>query len=430
MSTASPTTTGGLKICVVSNYYPPHFIGGYELGCRDVVEALRGRGHQVRVLTSTYNVEKPHDDGVVHRRLKIGDWWTPNSLGGLAAVINKEMANLRAFRKICSDFHPDLIYVWNPVGISLSLVSVSQRLGLPVCFFVSDYWLAEWETDSGYRVWDKQPVELHRRLPWRAVLSLLSLLNLVHRPSSPDLSNVQFASECLKRQALSKGKPISDAKVIHWGVDPQKFRNRPPSKCLQRLLYVGTIAPHKGVHTAIEALKLLVSAGHRSATLTVAGGSIVPEYEAQIRQMVSSYQLEEHVRFTGQLPREQLPSIYQEHDVLLFPSIWDEPFSITVLEAMASGLAVVGTPTGGSNEILAHDVNALVFPKEDANECAACVLRLFTDERLFKEICRNARNTVEQKFRLEQMADTIEQSLKESVFETSAQGLKQIPSLT
>jgi hypothetical protein len=134
MSTASPTTTGGLKICVVSNYYPPHFIGGYELGCRDVVEALRGRGHQVRVLTSTYNVEKPHDDGVVHRRLKIGDWWTPNSLGGLAAVINKEMANLRAFRKICSDFHPDLIYVWNPVGISLSLVSVSQRLGLPVAF--------------------------------------------------------------------------------------------------------------------------------------------------------------------------------------------------------------------------------------------------------------------------------------------------------
>ncbi len=417
MSTASPTTTGGLKICVVSNYYPPHFIGGYELGCRDVVEALRGRGHQVRVLTSTYNVEKPQDDGVVHRRLRIGDWWTPNSLGGLAAVLNKEMANLRAFRKICSDFHPDLIYVWNPVGISLSLVSVSQRLGLPVCFFVSDYWLAEWETDSGYSVWQKQPVDLHRRLPWRAVLSLLSLLNLVHRPSSPDLSNVQFASECLKRQALSKGKPISDAKVIHWGVDPQKFQYRQTSKCLQRLLYVGQIAPHKGVHTAIEALKLLVQSGHKAATLTIAGGSIVPEYAAHLRQIVSSSSLEEHVRFIGLVPRERLPAIYQEHDVLVFPSIWDEPFSITVLEAMASGLAVVGTPSGGSNEILQHDVNALVFPKENANECAASVSRLFTNEQLFEEIRRRGRLTVEQRFQLEQMVDTIERSLQEAVSE-------------
>jgi glycosyltransferase involved in cell wall biosynthesis len=327
------------------------------------------------------------------------------------------MANLRAFRKICSDFHPDLIYVWNPVGISLSLVSVSQRLGLPVCFFVSDYWLAEWETDSGYRVWQKQPVDLHRRLPWRAVLSLLSLLNLVHRPSSPDLSNVQFASECLKRQALSKGKPISDAKVIHWGVDPQKFQYRQPSKCLQRLLYVGQIAPHKGVHTAIEALKLLVQSGHKAATLTIAGGSIVPEYAAHLRQIVSSSSLEEHVRFIGLVPRERLPAIYQEHDVLVFPSIWDEPFSITVLEAMASGLAVVGTPSGGSNEILQHDVNALVFPKENANECAASVSRLFTNEQLFEEIRRRGRLTVEQRFQLEQMVDTIERSLQEAVSE-------------
>lgn len=417
MSTPSPATTGGLKICVVSNYYPPHFIGGYELGCRDVVEALRGRGHQVRVLTSTYKVEKPQDDGVVHRQLRIGDWWTPNSLGGLAAVLNKEMANLRAFRKICSDFHPDLIYVWNPVGISLSLVSVSQRLGLPVCFFVSDYWLAEWETDSGYRVWQKQPVDLHRRLPWRAVLSLLSLLNLVQRPSSPDLSNVQFASECLKRQALSKGKPISDAKVIHWGVDPQKFQYRQPSKCLQRLLYVGQIAPHKGVHTAIEALKLLVQSGHKAATLTIAGGSIVPEYAAHLRQIVSSSSLEGHVRFIGLVPREKLLAVYQEHDVLVFPSIWDEPFSITVLEAMASGLAVVGTSSGGSNEILQHDVNALVFPNENANECAASLSRLFTNEQLFEEIRRRGRLTVEQRFQLERMVDTIERSLQEAVSE-------------
>ena len=59
MSTTDKATNMGLRICVVTNYYPPHFIGGYELGCRDIVEALKRRGHQVRVLTSTYKVDQP-----------------------------------------------------------------------------------------------------------------------------------------------------------------------------------------------------------------------------------------------------------------------------------------------------------------------------------------------------------------------------------
>lgn len=396
------------------------------MGCRDVVEALKARGHRVKVLTSTYNVEKPQDDGEVHRRLRIGGWWT-NSLFRLAPVLKKEIANQHAFRQLCSDFDPHLIYVWNPAGISLSLVSVSQRLGLPVCYFVSDSWMGEWETDAGYRMWQECQTSLHRHFISRGVLSLLSTLNVLHRPSSPDLGNVQFASEYLKRATLSKGKPVSDAKVIHWGVDPQKFQYRETSKCLQRLLYVGQIVPNKGVHTAVEALKLLLRGGHGSSTLTIAGGSVMPEYEAQIRQTVSSGQLEGHVRFTGQVPREQLLSIYQQHDVLVFPSIWDEPFSITVLEAMASGLAVVGTPTGGSNEILRDGVNALVFQKEDAQECAALISRLFTDERLFEEIRRNGRFAIEQKYRLEQMVDAVERSLIETVSDTLDRDLKRVP---
>ncbi len=90
---------------------------------------------------------------------------------------------------------------------------------------------------------------------------------------------------------------------------------------------------------------------------------------------------------------------------------------------MAAGLAVVGTATGGSNEILQDEVNALVFQKEDAQECAARIARLFTDERLFAEIRRNGRFTIEQKYRIEQMVDNIERSLKEAVSDTLDLGL-------
>lgn len=417
MSTTNPATTDSLRICVVSNYYPPLFIGGYELGCSDVVEALQRRGHQVKVLTSTYQVEQPQKDGDVFRQLKLADWWTPDSFRSMEDVLKKEIGNQRAFKELCRQFNPHLIYIWNPVGISLSIASVAQQMGLPVCYFVSDHWLEEWENDLGYRIWREQPSSLHRRVLWKAMLGFLRTFGILRPPAPPDFLKTQFVSQSLKQQALSKGRPVSDASVIHWGVDVEKFRNTERPKGLQRLLYVGQVAPHKGVHTAVEALKLLVKDGYE-ATLTIAGSSAAPEYQAKIREIISSAQLEASVRLTGRISREEVASLYPEHDVLIFPSIWDEPFSITVLEAMASGLAVVGTATGGSSEIMRDGVNALVFPKEDAEACARCVAKLFDDPKLFEEIRRNARHTIEQKHRIEQMVDTIENSLREAASKT------------
>ena len=341
----------GLKICVVTNYYPPHFIGGYELGCRDIVEALKRRGHQVRVLTSVYKVAQPQTDGEVYRWLQLGEWWTPNELHDLAAVFMSEKANQQAFRQLCREFEPDLVYMWNPVGISLSTVSEAQQLGLPVCYFISDHWLEMWDSDPGYRMWGKQRPGLPRPFLWKGVLRLLDILNLSHPPAPPNLRHVQFVSECLKRDALQKGQDVSKAEVIYWGVDTETFRMTDKPEQLKRLLFVGQVIPHKGVHTAVEALNLLVQSGRETATLTIVGDSDLKDFQAQLRKTVSSYNLEKHVRFTGKVRREDTPQIYQEHDVLIFPSVWDEPFSITVLEAMASGLAVVGTATGGSGEI-------------------------------------------------------------------------------
>lgn len=413
MLTGSRATKGPLKVCVVSNYYPPAFIGGYELGCSDVVEGLKRRGQEVKVLTSTDQVPKTQNNGEVYRWLRIATWWSADSFRSSVDVLKKEISNQRAFRQFCREFNPHLIYIWNPVGISLSLASIAQQFGCPVCYFVSDHWLEEWENDLGYRIWREQPTRIHRRIVWKTALTLLRGLKVLHRPEGLNFHHTQFASQNLKQQAIDEGQPVSEAKVIHWGIDVVKFRYAEKPNGSKRLLYVGQLLPHKGVHTAIEALKVLVSSGHTSASLTIAGGSVMPAYEAEIRQMVSSLQLEEHVRFTGHISRELVASLYQEHDILVFPSIWDEPFSITVLEAMASGLAVVGTATGGSSEILRNGVNSLVFQKEDAQQCAACLATLFGDQQFFNEIRHNGRRTVERNHRIEQMVETIECSLKE-----------------
>ena len=117
------------------------------------------------------------------------------------------------------------------------------------------------------------------------------------------------------------------------------------------------------------------------------------------------------VRFLGKVPRTELPRIYAEHDVLVFPSEWDEPFAITPLEAMAGGLAVVGTTTGGSGELFRDRETAMVFEAGNAAACAEAIRQLCADRDLFEKIQGNASREVATHHTLDAMVDAIEQSL-------------------
>ncbi|HYP26925.1 MAG TPA: glycosyltransferase family 4 protein [Blastocatellia bacterium] len=399
-----------MRILVISNFYPPHFIGGYELGCRDVVEALKSRGHDVRVLTSTFGVNRPEHSGHVYRWLATDlSLKIDGSASDLLRVIKKESINRRAFDVVCREFPPDAVYVWNATHISISLAIKAQQKGLAVHYFISDHWLSKWESDALYSLRHRSPRRASRRLAWRPVRFLIDASGLLP-PPAPDLSRVQFASRYLKQAALQSGRPVANAEVIHWGIDADRFPFNESSHDPRRLLYVGQITALKGVHTAVEALRLLVETPrHRSTKLTIVGG---PDYDDRVRGLVSSLGLERNVSFTGLVSRDRLPDIYREHDVLLFPSVWDEPFSITLLEAMSSGLAVVGTSTGGTPEILEDEVNALIFPKEDAEALAGQIVRLVEDPELFERVRRNGRRTVEEGFRFEDMVDRIDLALK------------------
>jgi glycogen(starch) synthase len=378
-----------MRILVISNFYPPHFIGGYEIRCRDIVEALRSRGHDVRVLTSTHGVKRPEQTAHVYRWLKTDlALKTAPAAVDLPKIFRKELINRRAFRRVCRAFLPDLVYVWNATHISISIAIKAQQMGIAVCYFISDHWLTAWQSDALFSLKHRSPMRLHRRLVWRPLISMLHILGILLR-ADLDLGRVQFASRFLKQAALEAGRPVANAEVIHWGIDVNRFPFNETANHPLRLLYVGQITSLKGVHTAVEAFKLVAEQPcHRRAVLTIVGG---PDYDNRIHRLAASLGLENHIRFTGLIPREQLPAIYREHDVLLFPSVWDEPFSITLLEAMSCGLAVVGTNTGGSPEILKDEVNALIFPKEDAAACARQIVRLMKAPDLFDKLRRNGR---------------------------------------
>jgi len=115
-----------------------------------------------------------------------------------------------------------------------------------------------------------------------------------------------------------------------------------------------------------------------------------------------------------------MPDLYQANDILVFPSVLEEPFTISLLEAMSCGTAVVSTASGGNSEILKNEFNALVIPKENPRLCAQQILRLLKDPELFESLRANARRTIEERFRLEQSIDSIEGVLKDAAGQAKA----------
>ena len=410
-----------MRILALSNLYPPHVIGGYELGCRDVVETLRKRGHEVHVLTSMYGIGHPESSDHVDRTLetRIGKRPPSNRLQGIGDTIKLESTNQRLFFAAVKKFKPDVVYGWNMDGISITLILFAQELGIPVSLFISDHWLIVWRQQSILNLWRLTTPDSELNLPRKLGRAALTMTGLMPYQLNLDLSHAQFCSDFLRNEITEDRDLVSNALIAHWNVDTTLFYpdyDRPSGK---KAVYCGQLSPHKGVHIALEAYCKAVSRGGASdAELTIAGGALDESYLASLKEIPQKYGINSGVKFIGKVSREALAQIYREHDILLFPSIWDEPFSIALLEGMASGLAVVGTMTGGTPEILLDEVNALTYAKENVDECAAQIERLFDSQELRISLSNAALKAIQERFAFPRMVDLIEADLELAVSRT------------
>jgi type III pantothenate kinase len=226
-----------------------------------------------------------------------------------------------------------------------------------------------------------------------------------------DLTHVTFSSDAVRRGAAAAGLPVASAPIIHCAVDVEEFPLRPPLDRVERFLYVGQIMRHKGVKTAVDAfIELCAAHPQRPLSLTLVGGAINPKYEADLHRHVEASPAAERIHFAGPVSKNDIAAVYAEHDALIFPSEWDEPFSLVLMEAMASGLPVVSTLTGGTPEIAVPDQNVLAFPKGDSRACSAQLERLL-DIELANRLRVAGRETIEAGFTIDVMVDRVEASL-------------------
>jgi glycosyltransferase involved in cell wall biosynthesis len=327
--------------------------------------------------------------------------------------LRKELSNLFWLQKAVRQLRPQLVYVWNYFDVSVSNLLWLQKKKYPLAYFVFDNWLAQWERDPWYAFWTGRPKRWWARQGRLFLRPLLSLAGLLpSRRSQLRFSLVHFGSGYLKDFFTRAGKSAEKAHVVHWGVDPLLFAFRSEGRPPRKLLFVGQVVPHKGVHVALKALGLLRSRfPHLPLTLTVVGGLINQAYFGELQALAREMGISQQVHFMGAVSRQALPSIYQDHDIFVFPSSWEEPLGIVALEAMACGLPVVGTGTGGMGEILRPGINSLVFPPENAEACAEALSLLLQQPDLGEKLRHAARRDVEELFSLAKVLPQLEASL-------------------
>src|SRR5215467_14421180 len=171
---------------------------------------------------------------------------------------------------------------------------------------------------------------------------------------------------------------------------------------------IGQITRLKRQDLFIEAAARLVQDRHWSDAEFLIVGEAGPDDEAylnQLRETANRWRVGDNLRFTGYV--ENLPALLAGFDIVAAPSD-NEAFSLALVEAMASGCAVVATRVGGMAEIVKDGVTGLLFERDNAHSLVTALSRLLADKRLREQIGGFARASVIDRFDRRSAIDQIE----------------------
>lgn len=419
-----------MRILFLSNLFPPASLGGYEQWCQEVAITLRKRGHDILVLTSNFRRSglDASDPKWIRRDLymEMELESTRNALNFFTVKNAREKKNLRLLEYLLDDFSPDAALVWGMWNLHRSLPAMLEET-LPgrVAYYISDYWPTHPSQFENY--WNADPRNKFTEIP--KLLLKPFALKMLSKEKRPQLKmdHALCCSEFVRDTIVNQGK-IPAGVVLHGGTDPRPFlqalhAGQKPVRLKGtplRLLYFGRLIPDKGVHTAVEALGSLKKQNRLNGTKLTILGSGELDYMNKLNRSVSALGLLEDVEFVPSVARDEMPTWLAKFDVYLFTSIWPEPMARSVMEAMASGLLVIGTQVGGQSEMLVHNENSLTFQAGNAEDLADKIFMAFSDPDLCMQLSKSGQLMILEKFTLERMVNSIETYLKGMCANTNA----------
>jgi glycosyltransferase involved in cell wall biosynthesis len=408
-----------MRILFVSNSLPPYARGGYEQWCEEVAAALAERGHVLAVLTTRPPTGNATTDDA-GRPFQVFRLLHPQVEGGLGETIvrlvreqkRQEASNLAVVRRVLQEFRPEVALVWGMWNIDRSVPQLLETcLGSSLAYYLCDYW------PSLPNAYIQRLEEPARHVQMQYVKSAVARFYLPRLMQADDkhlrLEHPICVSRAVRDILVTRGVDVGHAQVIYGGTEIDEFSASVPVEqrgeeagAALRLLYIGRLERVKGVHTLVRAM---IEVGDGVALDIVGGGE--PDYITELQGLIVQGAIADRVRLLGPVPRGQIPELLRRYGGLVFPSEWEEPFARSVLEAMAAGLPVIGTTTGGTGEVLIEGVTGLTYAAGDAQNLAGQIRRLAGDPQLRRQLAATASRTIRQYYTIGRMVDELEAAL-------------------
>ncbi len=361
-----------MRIAFVSNIFPPHVRGGYELGCQRIAGRSQELGHEVTVLTSAaigklattapppnLRVEElfepayEYDENVVAltSRLRASSYNVrrQEAFGGI--LEHNAWTLARALRRIV----PDVIWIFNPLAIgTVGILEACLTSQAPCILHLMD------DIDDMVNKHQKEQYLLPRYRRLKASLHAIA---------------------CSEKMAVANTRigEFASLRIIHNGVDFPETKNRAapmgdgprmnPNGPF-RFVCFGRVERNKGVLQALRGLRALLDRAPRREIFLDIVGNGSKSFREELEREWERLRLGDAVRFRDFIPRDELLAMLPSYTAAVLPLIYFEPFGYAPVEAAAVGLPVITTTGPGAAECFPAGYRLFLQDRESDRELA------------------------------------------------------------
>lgn len=416
-----------MRVLLTVHQFFPEYKAGTEVLTLSVAKELMRAGHQVHVYTGypgeasltdderfdEYDYEGIHVYRFHHAYVPMSGQTSMIEVG-----YNNQLA-VKHFKSIVQAFCPDIVHHFHLNRLGIGCIEHIAQQKITQFFTPTDFWMVcptaqlmlgegrycngpstasgncirHFARDSKGKmlgsVFDHTPTFLFDRLA-----KLTKNNPLIHYPMSNEvramatrlektiaslnkLDGIVAPNAFMKKLFIRYGV---NAEIIHsypFGIDIPKRNIEPKVDHHDRPLslgFIGTLAPHKGCHVAIEAVQRLPK---NSVTLKIFGSAQgFPEYHSRLLALAGDNPA---IHFCGTFPNEKIDSVMDDIDALIVPSIWYENTPLVIYSAQAAKCPVIGSNLPGIAEVITHKSNGLLFEAGDVSDLIAQISSLLDE---------------------------------------------------
>jgi len=395
-----------LKILFASDYPPSEVIGGSVRVLYEQCARFAQRGHAVHLLTRQARLEKGYD-----RIKNVYEWEYSVSFRNQYLFLKTSIINgKRLFDKICEEYSFDVLSFHQPLSaFSVLQSNKSDRL--------TKFYTCHSLSFEEFRTRNPKPIGVLGR-----ILYCLNVeaRKIIERKVLNASDKIVVLSQFTKNKLLGlHGVASEKIALIPGGIDLKKFypandkidiRMRldvPPEKLI--LFTVRNLVPRMGLENLIFAVRQAVE---RVPDIYLVLGGDGPLKNSLI-SLSQELQMQEYVKFVGFIPETGLPEYYRMADIFILPTVELEGFGLVTLEALASGVPVLGTPVGGTAEILGKLDPKYLFKDTTSESMAPLIIetcqRFKNTPRLWEEVSSQCRLFVEENYSWDKNIDSLEE---------------------